>query len=64
MTAKVYKFPLCCRRRMIYQPARLRWYCKTCGKLMPHREEFTPPPPAFSDAQYSATIAMTDTPIW
>lgn len=60
MTATVYKFPFCCRRKMIYQPARIRWYCKTCGKLMPRGEEYTPPPPL---PEWGASVLLTDTPI-
>lgn len=45
-SAVVYQFPLCCRRRMIYQPARLRWYCKSCGKLMPRGALYVAPPVA------------------
>lgn len=43
MSAEVFKFPFCCRRKMIFQPARQRWYCSACRKLMARQEPFVVP---------------------
>jgi hypothetical protein len=37
----VLRFPACCRRRMIYQPARNSWWCRSCNRVIDHVKDFS-----------------------
>ena len=37
----VRRFPVCCRRKMIYQPARRTWWCRPCNRTIDHLQDFS-----------------------